>query len=106
MQDSQKKSESRRHESWHPPRKAGPITLAEGSVVQSLPFHISAGRSQRQVNRVNLKKQSYNLGSRFCAKKINGFCTLTEGLFLATWSAKWHISHTKHNSAKPEVSLT
>ena len=65
----------------------GPITLAEGSAVLSLPFHISAGRSQCQVKRVNLKKQSCNLGSRFCAKKINAFCTLTEGLFLATWSA-------------------
>lgn len=86
MQDAEKKSESR-HESWHPPRKTGPITLAEGSAVPSLPFHISVGRSQCQVNKVNLKKWSCNLGSRFCAKQINGFCTLTKGLFLATWSA-------------------
>lgn len=84
----------------------GPLTLAEGSTVLSLMFYIGGGgRSQHQVNRVNLEKQSCNLGSKLCARKISGFFTLTAGVFLATWSAN-STSPIKHNSAKLEVKLT
>lgn len=101
----QRRNHNKRRESWHPPKKASPITLAEGSAVLRLPLHVSAVISQHHINRINLEKWSCNLGSRFYAKKINSFFTLTAEVFLATWSANGTF-HIKHNSAKPEVDLT
>ena len=64
IQDAEKEPESKRYDFCHPLEKQVPYTNRRVCEF-CLSFHISASKSQHQVNKVNMEKQSYNLGRRF-----------------------------------------